>query len=205
MKILTKTKTKKIYTLLFVVVLLEFVIMPLPGLAFESSRSYLSNGEAAEMNDKAKASNIEFTFDELSGNFSLEYKLDILGNIYAGDYNDVPLNHLPKNKPVPGEQIGKTLKVEMTAYNSDISQCDGSPCITANGYNVCRGGKQDTVAANFLPFGTKIRIPEFFGEQVFIVRDRMNSRYQTRVDVWMRSYQDAINFGRRFATIEIVP
>ena len=60
----------------------------------------------------------------------------------------------------------------ITAYSSDVSQCDSTPCITANGFNLCEHGVEDSVAANFLSFGTKIRIPEIFGDQVFIVRDR---------------------------------
>jgi 3D (Asp-Asp-Asp) domain-containing protein len=92
----------------------------------------------------------------------------------------------------------------MTAYNSDVSQCDASPCITANGFNVCKHGIEDTVAANFLPFGTEIRIPDLFGDRVFVVRDRMNSRYQNRVDVWFKSYENAIDFGVKYATIEVL-
>jgi 3D (Asp-Asp-Asp) domain-containing protein len=92
----------------------------------------------------------------------------------------------------------------MTAYNSEAAQCDSSPCITANGFNLCEHGIEDSVAANFLKFGTKIRIPELFGDKVFIVRDRMNSRYQNRVDIWMKEKQDALNFGIKYAKIEIL-
>jgi len=92
----------------------------------------------------------------------------------------------------------------MTAYNSEVGQTDNDPCTTANGYNLCKNNKEDSIAANFLKFGTKVRIPELFGDKVFIVRDRMNSRYQERVDVWFKNRQDAINFGVRKAKIEIV-
>lgn len=92
----------------------------------------------------------------------------------------------------------------MTAYNSEVAQSDSSPCITANGFNVCKHGQEDTVAANFLKFGTKVKIPEIFGDRVFIVRDRMNSRYQKRVDVWMIKKQDAINFGVKIAKIVVL-
>ena len=79
-----------------------------------------------------------------------------------------------------------------------------SPCITANGFDVCAHGIEDTIAANFLKFGTKVKIPELFGDRVFVVRDRMNKRYPDRVDVWFKSYDDAIKFGIRVASIEIV-
>jgi 3D (Asp-Asp-Asp) domain-containing protein len=92
----------------------------------------------------------------------------------------------------------------ITAYNSDVAQCDSTPCITANGFNVCQHGIEDTVAANFLPMGTQIRIPALFGNRIFVVRDRMAKRHQARVDVWMKEYHDAKQFGVRTATIEIV-
>jgi 3D (Asp-Asp-Asp) domain-containing protein len=92
----------------------------------------------------------------------------------------------------------------MTAYNSEPGQTDNSPCITANGFNVCEHGVEDTIAANFLKFGTKVRIPELFGDRVFVVRDRMNKRYSNRVDIWMNNYSDAIKFGVKTAKIEVL-
>ena len=92
----------------------------------------------------------------------------------------------------------------ITAYNSEIGQCDSSPCVTANGFNLCKHDTEDSVAANFLPLGTKIKIPELFGDQVFVVRDRMNARYTNRIDVWMRDKTDARSFGVKEAKIEIL-
>lgn len=104
----------------------------------------------------------------------------------------------------PIVKVIRTSVHSMTAYNSEAAQTDDSPCITANGFNVCEHGIEDTVAANFLPMGTKIRIPELFGDRIFIVRDRMNKRYTERVDVWMLSRADALQFGVRKAKIEVV-
>jgi len=94
--------------------------------------------------------------------------------------------------------------VSMTAYNSEKGQTDNDPCTTANGFNVCKHGIEDTVAANFLPFGTKIQIPELFGDKVFVVRDRMNRRYSNRVDVWFLEREDALKFGVRKAKIVVL-
>ncbi|MBL7058402.1 3D domain-containing protein [Patescibacteria group bacterium] len=91
-----------------------------------------------------------------------------------------------------------------TGYNSDPWQTDDTPCIAANGFDVCQHGIEDTVAANFLPFGTKIRIPEKFGDRIFIVRDRMNRRYPNSVDIWMIYKEDARAFGRRSLRMEVV-
>jgi len=92
----------------------------------------------------------------------------------------------------------------VTAYTSDVAQCDESPCITANGFNVCAHGEEDVIAANFLKFGTKVRIPELFGDRVFTVQDRMNRRFTTWVDVWMKDYNQAVHFGVQKAQIEVL-
>ena len=113
------------------------------------------------------------------------------------------LNRLPVNEDRV-LQVKRTGYHPMTAYNSEPGQTDDTPCITANGFDVCKHGKEDTIAANFLKFGTKVRIPELFGDRVFIVRDRMNSRYTDRIDIWMVNKSDALKFGKRVAKIEIV-
>ena len=83
-------------------------------------------------------------------------------------------------------------------------QSDATPCITANGFNLCKHGIEDSIAANFLKFGTKVRIPDLFGDRVFVVRDRMNRRYTDRVDIWMKSYDNARDFGLKYAKIEVL-
>jgi len=79
-----------------------------------------------------------------------------------------------------------------TAYNSLPNQTDDTPWITAAGTR-CREG---VIASNFLPIGTKVVI-EGFGNQVFIVEDRMNKRFNKRIDIWFRHYNDAMKFGKR--------
>jgi len=93
-----------------------------------------------------------------------------------------------------------TRKVTMTAYSSTPDQTDDSPFIAASGKHVYDG----MIAANFLPFGTQVIIPELFGDKVFTVDDRMNRRYQERVDVWFPDRQSALRFGIREAEIIIL-
>lgn len=93
---------------------------------------------------------------------------------------------------------------QLTAYTSEVAQTDNSPCTTANGFNVCEHGVEDTIAANFLKFGTKVRIPELFGNRVFVVRDRMNKRHPDRLDVWFKNKNEAIKFGIKTARVEVV-
>ncbi len=104
-------------------------------------------------------------------------------------------------KVTPKAPIGD---VVLTAYSSTIDQTDSSPCITATGFNVCKHNKENIIAANFLPFGTKVRIPELYGDKVFIVQDRMNKRYSSRVDIWMKTRGKAKQFGVKRAKIEVV-
>ena len=98
-------------------------------------------------------------------------------------------------------------KIAVTAYTSHVSQTDGSPCITASGFNVCRHNTEDIIATNFLnlPFGTKVRLPELYGDRILIVQDRMNSRYYRTIDIWMQDLAKAKQFGRKWTTIEILP
>ncbi len=93
-----------------------------------------------------------------------------------------------------------TRKVVITAYSSTPDQTDDSPFIMANGKYVYDGA----IAANFLPFGARVRIPNLFGDKIFTVNDRMHNRFRNRVDIWMPTRQDAIQFGIRTAIIEII-
>lgn len=92
-------------------------------------------------------------------------------------------------------EIKYSLTVSMTAYSSSIDECQGDPCITANGFNVCKNDQEDTIATNRLPLGTKVKIPGLYEDKVFIVRDRMNKRYYNRADIWMKSKEKAKQFG----------
>jgi 3D (Asp-Asp-Asp) domain-containing protein len=92
----------------------------------------------------------------------------------------------------------------ITAYNSLASQCDSTPCYAASGFNLCKNNTEDVIAANWLPFGAKVRIPSLFGDRVFTVEDRMNRRFPDYVDVWMKDRGDAIRFGTMDAMVEVV-
>ena len=93
----------------------------------------------------------------------------------------------------------RAIRVPITAYSSEVGQTDNTPFITASGTRVHDG----IVAANFLKIGTKVRIPELFGDKVFVVEDRMNARYWHKMDIWMEHTSDAKEFGVKEATIEI--
>lgn len=93
----------------------------------------------------------------------------------------------------------KVIYVTVTAYSSTPDQTDDSPFITANGTWVHDG----TLAANFLRFGTKVRFPDYSGDKVYVVEDRMNQRYTYRADIWMETREAAKQFGVRTLKMEI--
>ena len=116
---------------------------------------------------------------------------------------------IPKIKNAVGMQtdifeVAYTKKTTITAYSSTPDQTDSTPCITANGFNLCKHGQENIIAANFLPFGAKVRIPDHFGDKIFIVQDRMNSRYKNRVDIWMKNRSSAKQWGIKYAQVEIL-
>lgn len=111
-----------------------------------------------------------------------------------------PYGDLPVAPEAPPRH---TFMVPITAYTSDVAQTDATPCIAARGFDLCAHGEEDVIAANFLPMGAKIRIPDLYGDRVFTVVDRMNARYDRHVDIWMREYADAKAFGKKYAMIEV--
>jgi 3D (Asp-Asp-Asp) domain-containing protein len=107
---------------------------------------------------------------------------------------------LPIASPLGSEKIAKTMRLYVTAYSSTPEQTDDTPFITASGKHVRDG----IVATNLLPLGTKIKIPEIYGNKVFVVEDRMHPRMQDRVDIWFSTYSEAKNFGKKRASIVVL-
>ena len=99
----------------------------------------------------------------------------------------------------------ETIRV-VTAYNAgDPAQTDDTPCIAANGENICKAlekGKK-RCAANFVPLGSSLYVDKV---GVCLVTDRTNKRYRNRVDIAMQKneYQKARRFGRQKLTVKII-
>ncbi|GAI34149.1 unnamed protein product, partial [marine sediment metagenome] len=95
----------------------------------------------------------------------------------------------------------KTIEVVVTAYSSSPWETDDSPYLTAAGTWVREG----IVANNKYPFGTEIRIPEIYGEKIFVVEDRMSwKKGEYHIDIWFPSYWEALNFGTKRTYIEVL-
>ena len=112
--------------------------------------------------------------------------------------NALLANSNPKN---PEPQIVQKIPVIVTAYSSTVWQTDNDPFITAAGTWV----KDGIVANNKYPFGTKIRMPEIYGDKIFIVEDRMHwTKGNYHIDVWCASYEEAKNFGAKRTYVEVL-
>lgn len=112
--------------------------------------------------------------------------------------NTIPASIMPTR--YDRVSIVREIHVTSTGYNSEVAQTDDSPFIAADGTRVFDG----MVAANFLPFNTKIKIPDYYGDKVFFVHDRMAKRFSNRVDIWFAEKSDAIQWGKRTVRIEIL-
>jgi len=119
--------------------------------------------------------------------------------------NSLPLTFqkntlLPLTSP-PRFKVVKTFKVIVTAYSSTYFETDETPFITASGKKVREG----VVANNLLPLGTKIKLPELFGEKIFVVEDRMNPKKSLyHIDIWFPSYWEAKQFGVKKTFVEVL-
>ena len=176
-KIITLKQAKRVIIFLVFIFFFEFLLFPAPVMADELE----------------EISNIGQNQDIIIENNEIEQNIAVNVTEFNG--------RLPENNNKETKWSGHII---ITAYNSEPGQTDDSPCITANNFNVCENGVEDTIAANFLPFGTKVKIPALFGDKVFVVRDRMNRRFSNRVDVWMIEKPDAVNFGVKMAKIEVL-
>lgn len=98
-------------------------------------------------------------------------------------------------------KVKKTIWLTVTAYSSTVDQTDGDPFTTASGARVRDG----IIAHNGLPFGTRVRFPDKFGEKVFVVQDRLHPRKGYYIaDIWMETREQAKQWGAPVVRMEIL-
>ena len=109
---------------------------------------------------------------------------------------------LPNSNPnEPEPKVIKRITVVTTAYSSTVWETDDDPFTTAAGTQVRDG----IVANNLLAFGTRIRLPEIYGDKIFVVEDRMSwKKGYYHVDIWFPSYFEAKSYGAKNTYIEIL-
>ncbi|OGL66486.1 hypothetical protein A2856_02225 [Candidatus Uhrbacteria bacterium RIFCSPHIGHO2_01_FULL_63_20] len=103
--------------------------------------------------------------------------------------------------PAKPRVIGRIVTV--TAYTSEVGQTDSTPCISADGSDICvkYAAGEKICATNDHPMHAKLHI-EGYGECT--VRDRMNKRYTGtgRVDIYLgRDTPAAFQWGARHVAV----
>lgn len=164
-------------------------IMPAVNIEYFHSAKVEVQGRS-ETPRQAKEKTGKIKSDINSAGSSVQVEKDFISN---ADYKLPEINYRSR----------RVVTAVVTAYNPVPEQTDSTPCLTANGTDIC-SEKKNIIAANWLPFGTKVQIPDYFGDKIFEVQDRMNERYSDRVDVLMYDLSEAKNFGRRKLRIVIL-
>jgi len=139
-----------------------------------------------------------FRASQAEANLAQVSVAESLGEIAMIEENSfLPLSEHLNPQPQPVREI----QVIVTGYSSTIDQTDLDPFITAAGTWVRDG----IVANNYLLMGTKIRMPELYGDKVFVVEDRMSwTKGNYQIDIWFPSYWEALNFGAKRTYIEVL-
>ncbi len=132
-------------------------------------------------------------------------------NASAEDYINLARNSA--NLPIIGQNtllplaetppaiVSQKIKVMVTGYSSTVEQTDDTPFTTASNKTVRDG----IIANNLLRFGDMVRLPDLFGDKVFVVEDRMHRRKGFyHVDIWFPTEQEAIEFGAKISYMEIL-
>ncbi|WP_223034381.1 3D domain-containing protein [Hanstruepera marina] len=94
----------------------------------------------------------------------------------------------------------KTIQVTATAYNSLPSQTYGNPIITAYGDSLKPGMKCIAISRDLMSLGLTRNTPVAIQglEGLYIVNDKMHSRWRNRIDIYMgEDVQAARAWGRR--------
>lgn len=91
----------------------------------------------------------------------------------------------------------KVIRAVVTAYSSTPDQTDDTPRITASGRYV---GPKVIACPKSYAFGTMVRV---LGK-VYECADRMSVRFSDRWDIWMEKTEDALAFGKKNTTVEIL-
>lgn len=110
----------------------------------------------------------------------------------------------------------QTIEVTMTAYSSEAGQTDADPLVTATGEEVGPGtlaASRDLLNTD-LPYGTVVRVVEVNDEanacggwevdMLLEVQDTLHPRMLNRVDLWLPSRDQAVQWGRCEVVLEIL-
>ena len=102
------------------------------------------------------------------------------------------------------ENKARMLEVVATAYTSSPEETDSTPSISAWGDELKPGMRVIAVSRDLLElgvtYGTLVKIEGF--EKDFIVLDKMNERWEKKVDIYMgKDKRSALDWGKKMVNI----
>ena len=115
-----------------------------------------------------------------------------------------------------GAASAQTLTVTMTAYSSEVRQTDSTPFVTSTGETVRPGivAVSRDLLGGVLPYGSTLRIVDIAEDpracggwdpgMILEVQDTMHRRKRNRVDIWLPSRAEAIQWGICEVVLEVV-
>ncbi|GLB60759.1 LysM peptidoglycan-binding and 3D domain-containing protein [Cytobacillus sp. NCCP-133] len=106
----------------------------------------------------------------------------------------------PADEAANEEKAQEVLTMEATAYTANCEGCSG---ITATGINLKENPNEKVISVdpNVIPLGTKVRV-EGYGEA--IAGDTGGAIKGNKIDIFMPSKDDAINFGKKTVKVTIL-
>ena len=142
-------------------------------------------------------------WNDFFGSAEQQKRHNIMENVNYSVVSETTMDELPsmKNYTLWTRPVEEKV-VSMSAYTSREEETDSTPCISADGTNICQYNGC-IVASNDYPFDTVVFI-EGLGECV--VKDRMSSRYTGtgNMDLYFgEDLEGAIEFGRQNMKIKI--
>lgn len=99
----------------------------------------------------------------------------------------------------------RTIKMEVTAYCA-CTECCGPNArgVTASGKRVSyNGGRFVAADTSVLPFGKKLSIPGYNAGKPVEVADRGGAIKGNRLDVYFRTHQQALQWGRQWLNVTV--
>lgn len=117
-----------------------------------------------------------------------------------GDYKIVGSTIVPISSNITYREAGEVVYAYTTGYNTVEYQTDSTPCIAANGMNIC--GLTNIVACpTYVELGTWVKIDN----ELYLCADRTNIKYDGRFDIsFDKDIEAALLHGVQLKKIEIL-
>jgi 3D (Asp-Asp-Asp) domain-containing protein len=119
---------------------------------------------------------------------------------------DVADAALPATAVMPAAPRTRVIQMEVTAYCA-CTKCCGPAAqgITASGKLVSyNGGRFVAADTALLPFGTRVVIPGYAGDEAVEVIDRGGAIKGNKLDLYFDSHDEALEWGRQMLEVTVI-